>query len=80
MVEAKQPGSHACGFRGLAGAPVLALPRTRAMRAPSFASLALLARAGIPGAGGISAECLVGFKRLFSNSRARFTVRIFQIE
>ena len=45
---------------------------------PPFASLALLARAGVPGAGGISAECLVFFKMCFlksagfSNSRAHF--------
>ena len=56
---------------------MLALARARAARAHPFASLALLACADEPGAGGISVECLVNFESDspksagFPNSSAR---------
>ena len=41
---------------------MLALARARAARAPPFVSFTFLARADVPGAGGISIKCLVNFR------------------
>ena len=72
----KQTGSQTSGCRELAGALVLALPRARAASPLSFASLNILARAGVPGAGGISAECLVEFEGASQNHRVCFRIAV----